>query len=53
MTTKEDHGFHGFGMKSIQMVVEKYHGYFSIRSENQLFVLNVVFTNKSMTYGKR
>lgn len=48
VTTKEDSNFHGFGMKSIQMVVEKYHGYFSIRAEEQLFVLNVVFTDKSM-----
>lgn len=51
-TTKPDTAYHGYGMKSIQMVVEKYHGYFSIRSENQLFVLNVVFTKKSESYGK-
>lgn len=44
LTTKEDKNFHGYGMKSIQRVVEKYNGFFSISSENQYFVLNIVFT---------
>lgn len=44
VTTKEDKNFHGFGMKSIQKVVEKYNGYFSINPKNHLFVLNIVFT---------
>lgn len=43
VTTKEDKNFHGFGMKSIQKVVEKYNGYFSIDPKDHLFVLNIVF----------
>lgn len=46
VTTKEDSSFHGFGMKSIQMVVEKYGGYFSISTENQFFTLTIVFPSK-------
>ena len=42
LTTKEDKNFHGFGMKSIQKVVEKYNGYLSVNPQNQLFVLNIV-----------
>ena len=42
VTTKADKAFHGYGMKSIQKVVEKYNGYFSINAKNHLFVLNVV-----------
>ncbi|MGN0753530.1 MAG: ATP-binding protein [Aristaeellaceae bacterium] len=43
VTTKEDKSFHGFGMKSIQKVVEKYNGFFSIDPKDHLFVLNIVF----------
>lgn len=41
-TTKNDKNFHGFGMKSIQKVVEKYGGYLSIAAEDQFFVLNII-----------
>jgi len=47
VTTKEDKSFHGFGMKSIQKVVEKYNGFFSIDPKNHLFVLNIVFTHRT------
>ena len=43
-TTKADKNFHGFGMKSIRMVVEKYNGFLSIAAEDGLFTLNIVFT---------
>lgn len=43
LTTKADKDFHGFGMKSIQKVVEKYNGFLSITSEDGVFVLNIVF----------
>ena len=43
-TTKVDKNFHGFGMKSIRMVVEKYNGFLSIAAEDGLFTLNIVFT---------
>ncbi len=43
-TTKENKNVHGFGTKSIQSVVEKYHGNMNIRTENQLFTLDILFT---------
>lgn len=43
VTTREEGGFHGFGMKSMQMVVEKYSGYFSICTDNGIFALTIVF----------
>lgn len=47
VTTKADKSFHGFGMKSIQKVVEKYNGFFSIDPKDHLFVLNIVFTPRA------
>lgn len=43
-TTKDNKNVHGFGTKSIQSVVEKYHGNMNIRTENQLFTLDILFT---------
>ena len=41
-TTKKDKRYHGFGMKSIRMITEKYHGYFKVKAENGLFILNIL-----------
>ncbi len=41
-TTKEDKRYHGFGMKSIRMITEKYHGYFSVKSQDGIFALNIL-----------
>lgn len=41
-TTKEDKRYHGFGMRSIKMVVEKYRGNLSVRTEKGIFNLNVL-----------
>ena len=41
-TTKEDKRYHGFGMKSIRMITEKYHGYFSVKSRDGIFTLNIL-----------
>ncbi len=41
-TTKEGNGYHGFGMRSIQMIVEKYGGNMSILPENNFFNLNII-----------
>lgn len=42
-TTKEDNRYHGFGMKSIRMIVEKYGGTLSIDVDGDLFGLNILF----------
>lgn len=41
-TTKEDKRYHGFGMKSIRMIVEKYQGHFSVKAQNGIFTLNIL-----------
>lgn len=41
-TTKKDKRYHGFGMKSIRMITEKYHGYFKVKAENGLFAVNIL-----------
>lgn len=44
MTTKKDKFYHGYGMKSIKMICEKYGGTLSISSEDGLFVLKILFS---------
>lgn len=41
-TTKQDKRYHGFGMKSIRMITEKYHGYLSVKAEQGIFTLNIL-----------
>lgn len=41
-TTKADNGFHGFGMKSIQLIAKKYGGELRIDTEGNLFELCIV-----------
>lgn len=41
VTTKSDTRFHGFGMRSIKKVVEKYNGSVAIVAENGIFNLNI------------
>lgn len=43
ITTKEDVNRHGFGMKSMQYVVEQYHGSLKASAEKDLFSLDVCF----------
>lgn len=46
VTTKENKLFHGFGMKSIKMIVSKYNGYMTIKTDNNRFVLSIVLYGK-------
>ncbi len=43
LTSKEDKQNHGFGMKSIRDVAEKYHGFLDVETEGGLFVLCLSF----------
>lgn len=45
-TTKADDGYHGFGLKSIRLAVEKYGGTLSISTEGGLFRLNMLFPGR-------
>ena len=42
VTTKQDRDYHGFGMKSIRYIVEKYNGHMEINTENQIFHISIV-----------
>lgn len=41
-TTKVDKSYHGFGMKSIQKVVNKYKGNLSVSTEDNLYEINIM-----------
>lgn len=43
VSTKNDRAYHGYGMKSVQMLCDKYGGEMSIKAENKVFNLNIVF----------
>ena len=42
-TTKADARNHGFGMKSIRMICGKYNGDLSVKGDNRIFNLNILF----------
>lgn len=42
-TTKGDDNYHGFGLKSIKKIVEKYDGDIMLLAENGVFTLNILF----------
>lgn len=42
VTAKEDKNFHGFGVKSMVMIVEKYGGNITFEAKDQVFNLNIL-----------
>lgn len=47
LSKKEDNIHHGFGMKSIKMVCEKYNGNLRLNIENNIFIVTILFIKKS------
>lgn len=43
VTTKDDKSNHGYGMRSMKLITEKYNGIFSCRVENHLFIVSSSF----------
>lgn len=41
ITSKENKTYHGYGLESIKDIVKKYHGFTFIKSENQVFVIQI------------
>ncbi len=48
ITIKKDKSYHGFGMKSIKMVVEKYQGDMKLLTRGDIFSLNILFPSKQV-----
>lgn len=46
-TTKDNDGWHGFGLKSIKMIVQKYGGELSMHAEDGVFHLSILFADIS------
>ncbi len=46
VTSSQDKDYHGFGLKSIKYIVEKYGGELSIKLNEDVFNLNIVFQMK-------
>ncbi len=44
LTTKNDDRYHGFGVRSIRSIVQKYDGSLSVSSENNLYELKILFS---------
>ena len=42
LTTKEQNGYHGFGLKSIEHTAEKYGGIMNVCTDNHIFLLQVM-----------
>ncbi|MDO5405750.1 MAG: GHKL domain-containing protein [Eubacteriales bacterium] len=42
LSTKEKNGYHGFGLRSIRLLVEKYNGFMKIDTENGIFSLKML-----------
>ena len=42
VTSKDDAANHGFGIKSIRSIVEKYHGTMTVTADNNIFVLTIL-----------
>ncbi len=43
VTSKQDKNYHGFGVKSIIQIVERYHGFVTIEAEEHIFLLRLTF----------
>jgi len=42
VTTKEDQEYHGYGLKSVKFILERYDGILSIKTDNHIFTLDIV-----------
>ena len=43
-TKKQEVGYHGYGLRSIRAIAEKYHGGMDIQSRHGMFGLNIYLT---------
>ena len=45
-TTKANNGYHGYGLKSIKLIVDKYNGDFKIDIKDSIFMIQILFTEQ-------
>ena len=45
-TTKANNGYHGYGLKSIKLIVDKYDGDFKIDIKDSIFMIQILFTEQ-------
>ena len=45
-TTKLNNGYHGYGLKSIKLIVDKYNGDFKIDIKDNIFMIQILFTEQ-------
>ena len=45
-TTKSNNGYHGYGLKSIKLIVDKYNGDFKIDIKDNIFMIQILFTEQ-------
>lgn len=50
LTNKPDKENHGFGMKNMRSVVKKYNGIMNTKIDNEIFYLDTVLYNKTITF---
>ena len=43
ITTKKDINYHGYGIKSIRYIVDKYEGGLNIKTNNNIFTVSILF----------
>lgn len=51
-TTKNDKNYHGFGIKSMKMITEKYAGKFNITIADDMFQVDIIFPIDKKEQGK-
>ena len=52
-TTKKDAKHHGYGLKSIRYIVDKYHGEMTISAKDSVFNLTIAFTERTGAENER
>ncbi|MCH5157885.1 MAG: sensor histidine kinase [Clostridiales bacterium] len=52
-TTKKDAKHHGYGLKSIRYIVDKYHGEMTISAKDSVFNLTIAFTERPGAENER
>lgn len=45
ITSKQNKSYHGYGLKSIKMIVDKYNGDLKIDVKDNIFIIQILFTN--------